>query len=55
MGQDWPPNKAISVELVILVLWLSKLRAQEAPSLHDQNWWLVFHAYVTICYAVHMT
>jgi hypothetical protein len=52
MGQDWRPNKAISVELVILVLQLAELRALEAPTLNNQNWWLVFHAYVTICYAV---
>jgi hypothetical protein len=52
MGQDWRPNKAISVELVLLVLELAELRAQEAPSVHEQNRWLVFHTYVTVCYAV---
>jgi hypothetical protein len=52
MGQDWRPNKAISVELVILVLQLAKLQALEAPTLNDQNRWLVFHSYVTVCYAM---
>jgi hypothetical protein len=52
MGQDWRPNKAISVELVTLTLQLAELRALEAPSLNEQNWWLVFHTYVTVCYAV---
>jgi hypothetical protein len=52
MGQDWRPNKAISVELIILVLQLAELRALEAPTLNDQNRWLVFHSYVTVCYAV---
>jgi hypothetical protein len=52
MGQDWRPNKAISVELVLLVLELADLRIQEAPSTHEKNRWLVFHAYVTVCYAV---
>jgi hypothetical protein len=52
MAQDWRPNKAISVELVILVLELANLRAQEAPSLYDQNRWIVFHAYMTVGYVV---
>jgi hypothetical protein len=52
MGQDWRPNKAISVELVVLALQLAQLRAQEAPSLSEKNRWLVFHTYVSVCYAV---
>jgi hypothetical protein len=52
MGQDWRPNKAISVDLVLLMLELAELRAQEAPSVHEKNWWLVFHTYVMVCYAV---
>jgi hypothetical protein len=52
MGQDWRPNKAISVELVILALQLAELRSQEAPSLYEKNRWLVFHTYVTVCYVV---
>jgi hypothetical protein len=52
MGQDWRPNKALSVKLVILALQLAELRSQEAASLHEKNRWLVFHAYVTVCYVV---
>ena len=52
MGQDWRPIKAISVELVVLALQLAQLRAHEVPLLNKQNRWLVFHTYMSVCYAV---
>jgi hypothetical protein len=49
MGQDWRPNKAISVELLMLVLEVAALKIHEAPTLHARNRWTVFHAYVVVC------
>jgi hypothetical protein len=50
MGQDWRPNKAISIELLLLLLESTELKIQEAESLGDRNRWIVFHAYVVTCY-----
>jgi hypothetical protein len=50
MGQDWRPNKAIPVVLLLLLLESSELKIQEAVSLRDENWWVVFHTYVAVCY-----
>jgi hypothetical protein len=50
MGQDWRPNKAIPVELLLLLLESTELKIQEAVSIQDKNRWLVFHTYVVVCY-----
>jgi hypothetical protein len=50
MGQDWRPNKAIPVELLLLLLELAKLKIQRAVSFRDKNWCVVFHTYVAVCY-----
>jgi hypothetical protein len=51
MGQDWRPNKAILVELLILILEMGDLKVQEATSLCERDRWIVFYAYyVVICY-----
>jgi hypothetical protein len=50
MGQDWRPNKALSIELLLLLLESSKLKILEAVTLSDKNRWIVFHAYVVACY-----
>jgi hypothetical protein len=52
MGQDWRPKKAIPVDLLLLLLEATELRIQEAVYLRDENRWLVFHAYVVVCYTV---
>jgi hypothetical protein len=52
MGQDWRPNKAISVKLLILVLEAADLKVEEATSLREKDRWIVFHAYVVICYVL---
>jgi hypothetical protein len=44
MGQDWRLNKAISVELPILVLETAELKLEEAISLGETDRWIVFHA-----------
>jgi hypothetical protein len=50
MGQDWPPNKAIPIELLLLVLESAELKIGKAVSLNDKNRWIVFHTYVVVCY-----
>jgi hypothetical protein len=52
MGQDWRPNKAISIGLLLLLLESAELRIQESMSTQDKNRWIVFHAYVAVCYTL---
>jgi hypothetical protein len=52
MGQDWRPKKASMVELFILVLEMANLKIPEAISLREKDRWIVFHAYVVICYVL---
>jgi hypothetical protein len=52
MGQDWHPNKAIPVELLLLLLELIELKIQEAVSGQGKNFWIVFHTYVVVCYTL---
>jgi hypothetical protein len=46
----WCPNKAISVELLLLLLESLELKILEAASLSGKNRWIVFHAYMVVCY-----
>ena len=50
MGQDWRPNKALPVELILLMLETADLKIREAISVSDTNRWIVFHSYVVVCY-----
>jgi hypothetical protein len=50
MGQDWRPNKALSAELLLSLLESTELKIREAVSIRDQNCWILFHAYVAVCY-----
>jgi hypothetical protein len=52
MGQDWRPNKAISIGLLLLLLEAAELKVQEALSLQDKNRRIVFHTYVATCYTI---
>jgi hypothetical protein len=52
MGQDWRPNKAISINLLLLLIESADLEAREAVSLWDKNRWVVFHTYVVVCYTI---
>jgi hypothetical protein len=52
MGQDWCPNKAISIELLLLLLESADLKIQESVSLREKNCWVVFHTYVVVCYTI---
>jgi hypothetical protein len=50
MGQDWRPNKALSIELLLLLLESTELKIQESVSLNDKSRGIVFHTYVVVCY-----
>jgi hypothetical protein len=52
MGQDWHPNKAISIDILLLLIESADLKAKEAVSLHEKNRWVAFHAYVVMCYTI---
>jgi hypothetical protein len=52
MGQDWRPNKAISIELLLLMLESTELKVQESVTLRERNRWLVFHTFVVVCYTL---
>jgi hypothetical protein len=52
MGQDWCPNKAIPVELLLLLLEAADLKIREAVSPREKNRWVVFHTYVVVCYTI---
>jgi hypothetical protein len=52
MGQDWRPNKAMSIHLILKLLRRIVYRMDEAKS--DQDWerWLTFGAYVSTTYVL---
>jgi hypothetical protein len=52
MGQDWRPNKGMSVELYLRVLDEVGLRIAGAPSPRDLNRWIVFHSYAVVLYVL---
>jgi hypothetical protein len=52
MGQDWWPDKAIPIELLLILLESTEFKIQEAITPHAKNRWLVFHAYVAVCYTL---
>jgi hypothetical protein len=55
MSQDWPPNKAISIELLLLLLESAEIKVLGAVSAREKKRWTVFHPYVTVCYAVSLS
>jgi hypothetical protein len=50
MGQDWRPNKALSIEMLLLLLESTQLKILEAVTVSNKNRWICFHAYVVTCY-----
>jgi hypothetical protein len=52
MGQDWRPNKGLSIGLYLRVLEEAELRIVGAPSPRDQNRWIVFHSYAVVSYVL---
>jgi hypothetical protein len=52
MGQDWRPNQAMSMDLLLRMLETVRLRINDATSPRDLNRWIVFHSYATVTYVV---
>jgi hypothetical protein len=53
MEQDWRPNKAIPIELLLILLESTELKIlQEAITPRANNRWLVFYAYVVVYYTL---
>jgi hypothetical protein len=53
MGQDWRPNKGMTIDLMMLrVLEEVELRIEGAVSPRELNWWIVFHTYVVVSYVL---
>jgi hypothetical protein len=51
MGQDWHPNKGMSVDLHLQVLEEVEMRITGAAMTpQDLNQWIVFHTYVVVSY-----
>jgi hypothetical protein len=52
MGQEWRPNYAMSMPLLLAVLAAAWSRAQDAPSDRERERWIVFRAYVIVSYTL---
>jgi hypothetical protein len=52
MGQDWRPNQALSLPLMLAVLHLADNRVNNSVSDEDAHRWTVFHTYATISYVI---
>jgi hypothetical protein len=52
MGQDWRPNKGMSIQLFLRMLEGVEARIEGAPSSRDLNRWVAFHAYAVVSYVV---
>lgn len=52
MGQDWRPNKAFSVDLVVHTLELTKAKIAESRNADKQHDWIVFGAYFALTYVM---
>jgi hypothetical protein len=53
MGQDWRPNQALSISLMLAVLEMANSRAENAVYYSkDAHRWVVFHSYATISYVI---
>jgi hypothetical protein len=52
MGQEWRPNQAMPIPLLLKLLEEVGYRIEAAASKREENRWIVFHTYVTVCYVV---
>jgi hypothetical protein len=52
MGQEWRPNKGMSIELYLRVLEAAEERILGAPSPRDLNRWIAFHTYAVVSYVL---
>ena len=52
MGQDWKPNQALSIDLLLRVLERIEEQICYAENKEEENKWTVMHTYVTVSYVV---
>jgi hypothetical protein len=52
MGQDWRPNKALSTQLLKLVISVVERKIDDSSSRQEEENWIVFGTYVVITYVV---
>jgi hypothetical protein len=52
MGQDWRPNQALSMDLLLKVLSETEALIDGAEMEQESNCWIVVNTYITVCYVV---
>lgn len=52
MGQDWRPNQALSLDLMLAVLELTEAHIDNAVAEDEAHRWAVFHTYATVSYVI---
>jgi hypothetical protein len=52
MGQDWRPNQAMSIDLLLKVLSETEAWIDAAETEQESNCWIVVNTYITVCYVV---
>lgn len=52
MGQDWRPNKAFGINLILSILELVNSRILEASSVETKHNWIVFGTYLAVTYVM---
>ena len=52
MGQDWKPNKALDLPLLLELLETIDTKFLESTTPEESNRWVVAHSYVVISYVV---
>lgn len=52
MGQDWRPNKALSIDLIIHLVGLVGLKITEALEPSKKHEWIVFGTYLVVTYVM---
>ena len=52
MGQDWRPDKAVSVEIMGVLLRIVEQRVIDATTIAEKAKWLMAGGYFTVCYVV---
>jgi hypothetical protein len=52
MGQDWRPNQAMMIKLLLKVLSKTEGRLEAAETEEEKNQWIVVNTYITVCYVV---
>ena len=52
MGQDWRPDKAVSVEIMGVLLRIVEQRVIDATTIAEKAKWLMAGGFFTVCYVV---